>query len=110
MELMYLLPFARARSPFWQDLLCQSVRLYLTLGEPGTLTTETETNLRNVEGQMVWHLLMGRKLTPPAEAEAWAIVEASQAQLLGNPSELAECLAWLSATQSPSLGQLPNHD
>lgn len=107
---MYLLPFARARSPFWQKLLCQSVRLYLALGEPGALDTETEDSLRHVQDQMVWHLLMGRKLTPPAEAEAWAIVEASQAHLLGSPDELAECLAWLSATQSPGLDQLPNRD
>jgi hypothetical protein len=108
MELMYLLPFAQARSPFWQKLLCQSVRLYLALGEPGALTTKEETGLRHVQDQMVWHLLLGRKLTPPAEAEAWAVVEASQAQLLNSPDELAECLAWLSATQSPD--QAPNRD
>jgi len=107
---MYLLPFARARSPFWQKLLCQSVRLYLAMGEPGISTTEAEAGLRSVEGQMVWHLLLGRQLTPPAEAEAWAIVEASQAQLLDSPAELTECLAWLSATQSLNLVQTPDHD
>lgn len=110
MELMYLLPFARARSPFWQKLLCQSVRLYLAMGELGVPTAEVETGLRSVEGQMVWHLLLGRELTPPAEAEAWAIVEASQTQLLDSPTELAECLAWLSATQSLDLVQTPDRD
>ncbi len=108
MELVYLLPFAQARSPFWQKLLCQSVRLYLALGEPGT--PDTEANLRQVQDQMMWHLLLGRKLTPPAEAEAWAVVEASQAQFLSSPDELAECLAWLSATQNPGLDQVPNRD
>jgi hypothetical protein len=110
MELMYLLPFARAQSPHWQKLLCQSVRLYLAMGEPGVAPTEAEAGLRSVEGQLVWHLLLGRKLTPPAEAEEWAIVEASQPQLLDGPDELAECLAWLSATQSPELGQAPDRD
>ena len=110
MELVYLLPFARARSPFWQKLLCQSVQLYLAMGEPGFPTSEAEAGLRSVEGQMVWHLLLGRKLTPAAEAEAWAIVEASQAQLLGSPDELAECLAWLSATQSLDVVQSPDRD
>jgi len=107
---MYLLPFARARSPYWQKLLCQSVRLYLAMGEPGAVPTETGAGLRGVEGQLVWHLLLGRKLLPTAEAEAWAIVEASQTQLLDGPTELAECLAWLSATQSPDLGQAPDRD
>lgn len=110
MELMYLLPFARAHSPHWQKLLCQSIRLYLAMGELGASSSEAETELRSVEGQLVWHLLLGRKLTPPADAEAWAVVEASQAQLLDSPTELAECLAWLSATQSLDLGQSPDHD
>lgn len=107
---MYLLPFAQARSPFWQKLLCQSVRLYLALGEPGTLDGGEAASLRHVQDQMVWHLLLGRKLTPPAEAQAWAVVEAAQAQFLSSPDELAECLAWLSATQSPGQNQVPNRD
>lgn len=110
MELVYLLPFARARSPYWQKLLYQSVQLYLAMGEPGFSTTEAEAGLRSVEGQMVWHLLLGRKLTPTAEAEAWAIVEASQARLLDGPDELAECLAWLSATQSLDIVESPDRD
>ena len=110
MELMYLLPFARAHSPYWQKLLCQSIRLYLAMGEPGVPPTEAETGLRSVEGQLVWRLLLGRELTSPAEAAAWAIVEDSQAQWLNSPDELAECLAWLSATQSLSLGQSPDRD
>ena len=110
MELVYLLPFARAGSPNWQKLLSQSVGLYLAMGEPGFPTTEAEAGLRSVEGQMVWHLLLGRKLMPAAEAEAWAIVEASQAPLLSSPDELAECLAWLSATQSLDLGHSPDRD
>jgi len=107
MESVGFLSFARARSVFWQALLCQSVRLYLALGEPGVAAAEAEAVLRGVEGQMVWHLLAGQELTPLVAAEAWAIVDAAQHQLLASPPDLADCLRQLSASQSLHLVQAP---
>ena len=94
-----LLSFARARSPFWQELLCQSVRLYLALGEDAVPAAAAELNLRRVEGQLVWHLLQGQPLTPTLAAEAWAIVETAQNRLLSSPPDLADCLAHFSAAE-----------
>lgn len=110
MESAALLSFARARSPFWQGLLCQSVRLYLALGEQALPILELEAGLRRVEGQLIWHLLQGQELVPGAEAEAWAIVETAQARLLASPVDLADCLAHFSATQCLLLVQSPVHD
>jgi len=107
MDYPQLLPFVRAKSPYWQDLLRQSVRLYLALGEPGIPTGEAEAALAMVEGQMVWHLLAGQELSPLTAAEAWDIVSTAQHQLLASPLELADCLRHLSASQSLHLVQMP---
>jgi len=110
MESASLLSFARARSPFWQELLCQSVRLYLAMGEPAISAAAAEAGLRRVEGQLIWHLLQGQALTADTTAEAWAIVEAAQARLLASPTELGSCLAHLSATECLRLIQSPEQD
>jgi len=99
MEPVALLSFTRARSPFWQELLCQSVRLYLVLGEAAVPAASAEASLRRVEGQLVWHLLQGQVLTPELAAEAWAIIETAQNRLLGSPPDLADCLAHFSAAE-----------
>jgi hypothetical protein len=93
MESAALLSFARARTPLWQDLLCQSVLLYLALGEPSLPVPNVEAALRRVEAQLIWRLLQGQELDPNAVTEAWAIVETAQARLLGSPTDLADCLA-----------------
>lgn len=110
MQPAYFLSAARACSPFWQELLCQSVRLYLALGEPGVPATEAEAMLRSVEGQMVWHLLQDQELTPESNAEAWALVETAQARLLNSAPDLADCLRHLSASQCLHLVQSPARD
>jgi hypothetical protein len=105
MESAALLSFARARSPFWQDLLCQSVLLYLALGEPTFPVPIVEAALRRVESQLIWRLLQGQALEPEALAEAWAIVETAQARLLASPSDLADCLGRYSPAQCLVLAQ-----
>jgi hypothetical protein len=101
------LALSRASSPFWQRLVCQSVRLYLTLEEHPSALAEADTQLRTVEGQLVWHLLQGRELSPETTAEAWAILEAAQARLLSSPLDLRDCLGHLSMSQSLHLVQWP---
>lgn len=110
MEPAALSSFIRARSPFWQELLCQSVRLYLLLDEPATLAAAAEVSLRRVEGQLVWHLLQGQALTPELAAEAWAIVETAQARLLASPPDLADCLAHFSVAECLRRVLSPTHD
>jgi hypothetical protein len=105
-----LLPFARARAPFWQDLLCQSVLLYLALGEPNLPMPNVEAALRRVESQLVWRLLQGQELGPDAVSEAWAIVETAQARLLSSPTDLADCLARYSPAQCFQLAQEAVYD
>lgn len=105
MESAALLSFARARSPFWQDLLCQSVLLYLALGEPTHSIPVIEAALRRVEAQLIWSLLQGQALEPAVVSEAWAIVETAQARLLASPSELADCLDRCSPAQCLGLVQ-----
>lgn len=110
MQPAYFLFAARARSPFWQELLCQSVRLYMVLGEPGVSATETDAMLRSVEGQMVWHLLQDQELTPEADAEAWALVEAAQARMLDSGPDLDDCLRHFSVSQCLYLVKSPAQD
>jgi hypothetical protein len=110
MESAALLSFARARTPLWQDLLCQSVLLYLALGEPSLPIPNVEAALRRVEAQLIWRLLRGQELESAAVAEAWAIVETAQARLLGSPTDLADCLARCSPAQCFFLVQNAAYD
>lgn len=110
MESAALLSFARARSPFWQDLLCQSVLLYLAMDESSLPVPVVEAALRRVEAQLIWRLLQGQVLEPEVVAEAWAIVETAQARLLASPGDLNDCLARYSSAQCLVMVQNATHD
>ncbi|RZJ94714.1 MAG: hypothetical protein EOO60_02410 [Hymenobacter sp.] len=74
----------RLHSPYWQDLLHQSMHLYLALGAEPAAATKLDTQLQSLEQELLDYLLVGEPAVLAARQLAQVFLDMAQHELLSS--------------------------